>query len=347
MKIRLDFKFVNVFKDRYGKPRIYFRRPGHKAILLRAAPGSPEFLAEYNAAVAQTGTREIGKNRSVAGTIDAAIGAYFASHRYTALAESTRGQRRSALERFRKVHGKDPIQLLKQEHVRAILGKLPPFAARDYLNSLRELMRFAAEIGLCSDDPTAGIKLDRPVKDKGDEGIHTWTEDEIAQYAGQHPIGSTARLALALALETAQRISDVVRMGPQHVKNGVLTITQEKTGVEVSPPVSPELARIIAATPSGHLAFLINSNGKPYAKNALSNAFRRWCNEAGLLVECSMHGLRKAWCRRAAERGLSELQIQSVTGHESSREVQRYTKAASRAKMARQAIDIMSSKNAG
>ena len=277
MKIRLDFKFVNVFKDRYGNPRIYFRRPGHKAILLRAAPGSPEFLAEYNAAVAQTGTREIGKNRSVAGTIDAAIGAYFASHRYTALAESTRGQRRSALERFRKVHGKDPIRLVKQEHVHAILGKLPPFAARDYLNSLRELMRFAAEIGLCSDDPTAGIKLDRPVKDKGDEGIHTWTEDEIAQYAGQHPIGSTARLALALALETAQRISDVVRMGPQHVKNGVLTITQEKTGVEVSPPVSPELARIIAATPSGHLAFLINSNGKPYAKNALSNAFRRWC----------------------------------------------------------------------
>src|SRR6516165_339616 len=88
--------------------------------------------------------------------------------------------------------------------------------------------------------------------------------------------------------------------------------------VEIGPSQVDRLAaRIIAATPSGHLAFLINSNGKPYAKNALSNAFRRWCNEAGLLVECSMHGLRKAWCRRAAERGLSELQIQSVTGHES------------------------------
>jgi hypothetical protein len=105
-------------------------------------------------AVAQTGTREIGKNRSVAGTIDAAISAYFANHRYTNLAESTRSQRRSALERFRKVHGKDLIRLVKQEHVRAILGKLPPFAARDYFNSLRDLMQFAVEIGECSDDPT-------------------------------------------------------------------------------------------------------------------------------------------------------------------------------------------------
>jgi len=38
------------------------------------------------------------------------------------------------------------------------------------------------------------------------------------------------RLALALLLYTAQRRSDVVKMGRQHVRAGVLTVKQAKTG---------------------------------------------------------------------------------------------------------------------
>ncbi|HEY9359509.1 MAG TPA: tyrosine-type recombinase/integrase, partial [Xanthobacteraceae bacterium] len=53
---------------------------------------------------------------------------------------------------------------------------------------------------------------------------------------------------------------------------------------------------------------------------------------------CSAHGLRKAACRRLAEAGCSANEIASISGHASLREVERYTRAADQARMARQAI---------
>jgi integrase len=54
-----------------------------------------------------------------------------------------------------------------------------------------------------------------------------------------------------------------------------------------------------------------------------------WCDEAGLPPECSAHGLRKAAASRLAEAGATELEIRAITGHQTSKEVNRYTKAAS------------------
>ena len=41
---------------------------------------------------------------------------------------------------------------------------------------------------------------------------------------------------------------DVVRMGRQHIRDGVLSLRQEKTGSLVEIPVHPTLAAIIADT---------------------------------------------------------------------------------------------------
>jgi len=68
--------------------------------------------------------------------------------------------------------------------------------------------------------------------------------------------------------------------------------------------------------------------------------FRKRCDEAEL-YHCSAHGLRKANARRAAEIGLSNQSIKSVTGHSTDSEVSRYTAKAEQAAMARDAIDKM------
>ena len=157
----------------------------------------------------------------------------------------------------------------------------------------------------CARDPTRDIKQ-RSIK--GD-GFHTWTDDEIAQFEAHHPIGTKPRLALALLLYTAQRRSDVVRMGRQHIKDGVLTVKQQKTGVTLAIPVHPELQAVLDATPSEHLTFLVTATGKPYGGNAFSEQFRNWCDAAGLPKRCKPHGLRKAACRRLAEAGCSANEI--------------------------------------
>ena len=170
--------------------------------------------------------------------------------------------------------------------------------------------------------------------------IHTWTEAEIEQYEARHPIGSRARLAMALLLYTGQRRSDVIRMGPQHIRKGVLAITQQKTGTELAVPVHPSLAEIIAATECGHLAFLVTAAGRPFSAGGLGDLFRQWCDQAGL-PQCSAHGLRKAACRRLAEMGCSAPEIAAISGHKTLKEVQRYIEEADQARLAQAAMRRM------
>jgi integrase len=88
---------------------------------------------------------------------------------------------------------------------------------------------------------------------RGGRGLHTWTEEEIAVFEAHHPVGSRARLAFALLLWTAQRRGDVIRMGRQHIRDGVLSLRQQKTGTLVEIPIHSELQTAIAACPMSTL----------------------------------------------------------------------------------------------
>ena len=288
--------------------RRYFRQRGLPRVPLPGSPGSPDFMTAYNAAVAALNVREIGKTRSAPGTVSAAIAAY-RDNRFTALAPGTQRLRRSILERFRADHGDKRLAGLQKQHVAAILGAKKPFAARNWLTTLRGLMQFAVATGLIGSDPTTAFE---PAKTKAGR-IHTWTETEIEQYEARHPIGSRARLAMELLLYTGQRLSNVIRMGPQHIRGGVLSVTQQKTGTELVLPVHPRLAEIIAATECGHLAFLVTSAGAPFSATRFGNLFREWCDAAGL-PQCSAHGLRKAACRRLAKTGCSARRLRRSAG---------------------------------
>jgi integrase len=195
-------------------------------------------------------------------------------------------------------------------------------------------MQFAVSAELIQVDPTAGIKAKVPKSD----GHHTWSEDEIAAYEAAHPIGTKARLAMALALYTAQRRGDIIRMGRQHIRDGLMQVRQNKTKATLTIPVHPALQRVIDSTATGNLTFLTTKTGRPYSGNDFSGQFRKWCDDAGLPEECSAHGLRKAACRRLAEAGCSASEIAAVSGHATLSEVSRYTKAADQARMARNAM---------
>jgi len=173
------------------------------------------------------------------------------------------------------------------------------------------------------------------------DGFHSWTPAEVEQFENHYPISSMARLALALLLYTAQRRSDVVRLGPPMVKDGALHFVQVKGAqrkpVAMAVPIRPELWAIIDATPCGTETYIVSSQGKPFTKESFGNRFREWCNEAGL-PHCAAHGLRKASAARLAEAGATANEIAAVTGHRTLKEVARYTAAASQKTMAQNAM---------
>ena len=103
-------------------------------------------------------------------------------------------------------------------------------------------------------------------------------------------------------------------------------------------PLHPKLREIIDATLMvGVKTFLVTHFWQAYTAPGFGNWFREVCNKA----ECfniSAHGGRKATARRSAVIGCSANQIAAITGHASLSEVQRYTKAADRKRMAREAM---------
>jgi integrase len=335
MRVVKRLKYINHYRDRHGRERYYFRRPGQPQIALPGEPGTPEFDAAYNAATASLRIRPIGKDRSAVGTVSAAIAAYYTHNTFLALGKSTQASRRAVLEHFRNDYGDLPLAKLTRENVAKLLGKRRPHAAHNWLKTLRGLMRFAVEIGLRKDDPTEGIER---VKIQASEGHHTWTEEEVARFEACWPIGSRQRLAFALLLYTGQRRGDVIRLGPQHLQNGMLFVRQHKTSVELLIPVHPELARIIAASQCGNLIFLTNHRGGPFSENVFSDRFREWCDAAGLPARCVAHGLRKAMCRRLADEGRSTHEIAAISGHKTLAEVQRYTAKANQIRLAKAAM---------
>ena len=187
------------------------------------------------------------------------------------------------------------------------------------------------------DDPTVGVKKLRYRTD----GYLTWTEEEIAQFYRAHPKGSRARLAMDLLLHTAQRRSDIIRMGWQHVRGGFLTITQQKTGTEVSIPVIGRFAEVLASAERDNPTFLVTSRGARFTDAGFTNWFRDMVREAGLQRELSPHGLRKAACVRLADAGRSATDIMSISGHRNLAEVQTYVEAANRKKAAKASMEAI------
>jgi integrase len=333
---RFRLRYTHEFIDRTGNLRRYVRPPGAKhSTPLPGAPGSAEFMRTYHEALAAVATpAEIGAARTVRGSVSAAIVGYYRDVSFLSLAPGTRKKRRAILEQFRASYGDRQIAGLQRAHIVNLLGSKKPFAARNWLKALRGLTQFLVATGQRRDDPAAGIKL--PKARAGE--IHSWSESEIGQFEMRHPIGTRPRLALALLLYTAQRGSDVIAMGRQHVENGALVVRQRKTGRALEIPVHSALMEILTAGPNDNLTFLTTARGKPFSASGFGNLFRQWCDEAALPRHCSAHGLRKAACRRLAEAGCTEHQIAAMSGHLSLSEVQRYTRAANQARMARAAV---------
>ncbi|WP_020187867.1 tyrosine-type recombinase/integrase [Methylopila sp. 73B] len=346
MKRRRLPRYVSEFKDRHGKMRVRFRRTGQEAYYFKSIPWTPEFQTEYQACLDRMAAPKIepGASRTKPGTLDDLIVRYYRDALFTGLAASSKRNVRSRLEAFRLKHGAKPVAGLERHHIKAIIGGMSdrPSAANNLLKLLKTLLTFAVDERMRRDNPAIGIRGFRIKND----GLHTWSEEEIAQFEARHPIGSKARLAMALMLYTGQRRSDVVRMGWQHVSRGGIKVRQQKTGESLDIPLHAELERVIAGTPRENLTFLVTEYGKPFSNAGFGNWFRDRCDEAGL-PQCSAHGLRKAIARRLAEGGSTNQQIKAVTGHRTESEVSRYTRAAEQKMLAGQAMKRLPKRETG
>ena len=332
-------RYVREYTDRHGKRRLEYRRNGCKGYPLRQPVRSPEFHEDYDAVcrgevppgvLLHGGKSLSAAQRAKPHTLRWLVQEYRASSSFRCLAPRTQRSRNSILEQFCLEHGEKPYARLERGHVLRLRDKKvdKPEAANGLIKALRQVFKFAIEYGYHNTNPAGDITY---LKSKNPEGIHAWTLSEVEQFEKTHPVGTKARLAMALLLYSCQRRSDVVQFGRQHIVDGRLEFTQYKSRdrnpVRLSIPVLTALDKIIDASPCGDLTFLVTAFNRPFTSNGFGNRFRKWCDEAGL-HHCSAHGLRKAAATRMAELGCSEHEIMAIGGWKTLKEVQRYTRSA-------------------
>jgi integrase len=215
-----------------------------------------------------------------------------------------------------------------------------PGAANNRRKYLSSMFGWAVEHNLMRANPAREIRRVQYAT----AGFHTWSIEEVRQFEDRHPVGTKARLALALLLFLGVRRGDVVTLGRQHVKAGWLRMVPRKTRYkrrEVSEkPVLPILADIIARSPTGALTFLETEYGRPFSAAGFGGWFRKRCDEAGL-PQCSAHGLRKAGATIAAENGATDRQLMALYDWTSEKQANTYTAAANRKKLAGEAARLI------
>jgi site-specific recombinase XerD len=325
---KLELAYVHKYRDRHGRVRHYFRRKGSRKTAIPGLPGSPEFMVAYQAAL---GT-EKPSTATVDGSVKALAIRYLkGSAKFKNLSQSSQETYRFALKEFLVQHGHRPAATLPRHKACEIIERIGvdrPSMANLTKSVLVSLFNYAITINWRSDNPFDKV----PTYKTGT--LHTWTEDEIAAYEAFWPLGTRERLAFSVLLFTAQRVSDAVKLE----RGKVFTLTQKKTGTELTLPIHSALAKVIMAGPANGKFLLASPKGEQLTPEKLSYLIQRAAKNAGLPKGRCTHGLRKASLRRLAEHGSTTKEIASVSGHRSLKEVERYTAKADQAHLARSAF---------
>jgi integrase len=280
----------------------------------------------------------IGASRTLPGSVNALCVSYYGSSDFRGLKASTARVRRNIIEsEIRSKHGHKPIKGLRREHIKSIIGAKSetPQAANNLLAVWKLLLNYAVEIEMIKSNPALGVKGYA----RNDEGFHAWGEADVAQFEAFYPIGTKERLAHALMLYTGQRVSDVARMGFQHVVGERIAVRQEKTGTPLMKKMHPKLVSILATVPRNNLTFLVTERGAAYAARTLSNWFSKRCRAAGL-SRCTAHGLRKLALTRRANAGATTEMLKAHGGQKTSKMVEHYIRAANQVSLDEQGLDL-------
>ncbi len=186
MKMRLrdgtgtiELKHLVEDVDRHGNVRVYVRRRGRKT-RIRATPGTDEFMAEYRAALLDRSVEAPSTSTAVAsGSLRWLVTSYYGSPEYLGLHESTRVKRRAILDGICREHGTKPFSRMETRHVRIQIRDpkaATPEAANDRIKALRQMFKWAVEVGHAVANPARDVPM---LASKNPDGFHTWTREEV------------------------------------------------------------------------------------------------------------------------------------------------------------------------
>ena len=276
---------------------------------LRGKPGTPEFVASYNAAVAQ-------KIAPPTGVLLALLFRFQESAEFQfGISPRTRRDYIKQIKRIEREFGDFPIKAMNDPRARSVFlewrDRLAKTSLRqaDYAyGTLARILSWAHNRRLIAKNPCAkGGKLYH-----GTRVDKIWDDEEVARFLQTAP--PYLRLAMLLAINTGQRQGDLLRLPWSAYDGKDIKLRQRKTGAYVPIPVADELKAALDAAPRQSPIMLTNSDGKPWSESGFQGAWGKATMRAGIRG-LTFHDLRGTAVVTLARAGCNEVEIYSITGH--------------------------------
>ncbi|WP_292530860.1 tyrosine-type recombinase/integrase [Methylocystis sp.] len=314
---------------------------------INAKFGTAEFFVE----LAQL-ERAAHKAASLPGMLGAAIERYRRSTFFCDLAPATRNSYDRA---FAVLEPLSPMPLVEATPAWVaglrdeIAEKRGRWMANYAVVALSVVFEHARENGWMRDNPTRGIRKIGRDKSKP-RANRPWTEAEcrtVLDHAAPY-----LRVPIALAMFGGLRKGDVLRVTKSTLRDGVGRITTRKRGVDVTIPIHPILAHILASAPQHDaLTIATNSQGQTWTESGFNATFGKFIDrleQRGLVDPgLTMHGLRHTLGTRLREAGADLDTIRRVLGQKTLVMAQHYSETADNLPQAREAVlrlDILGNK---
>ncbi|SNX71756.1 site-specific recombinase XerD [Cereibacter ovatus] len=279
---------------------------------IEAEPGSPEFLAAYNAAHA---ARD--KPTHHEGTLQALITAYQQTPAFTELADATRQGYVRHIRQIEAEFGDMPIKALSDPRVRGEfldwrdrLGQKSKRSADYAFSVLALILAWAYDRRKIPSNP-----CEKPGRlYAGSRADDIWTEAQIDTFLKQAP--KPVRLPFLLAIWTGQRQADILKLTWSAYDGQVIRLKQSKTGRHMVIPVARQLREALEAAKARRKTLTIceTSRGQPWTSDGFKTSFGKAQAAAGI-EDVTFHDLRGTAVTLLALAGCSVPEIAALTGH--------------------------------
>jgi len=196
-----------------------------------------------------------------------------------------------------------------------------PATVNRELDTLKSILSKAVEWKYVVDSPARGVKRFR-VENRRTRILTADEQRRLLEACERMP---KLQALLELALITGARIGELVALRWEDCQDGYLTFWQTKNGKVRRIPITETIAALLAARPRIHAWVFTNARTeKPYT--TIRKVFERALDRAKITTgDVTVHTLRHTALSRMIEHGLDDYTVMSISGHSSTRMLERYT----------------------
>jgi integrase len=297
-------KYVKYVQSK-GKLYAYFdtgHKSGGKRVWAKLPP--PSSVGFYDSYGVLMGHRT--RRREAMHTVAYLCDDFEKSDTFRKLAMGTQKFYTSTLRRIREQLGKFPVDAVERRHVREVIeNRLEGVGSKNAFRAVvGVLYKYARDRDLTLKEPTKDIKQYKT-------GSHEPWPLEVLE-AGLKAEHDRTRLAINLLYYTGQRIGDVCKLRWSDIREGVVFLTQQKTGKPMAIPLHSSLRAELERTERRGETVISTYEGRPMTDQVVRRELKAFCDQFGL--ELVPHGLRKNAVNALLEAGATVPEVGAITG---------------------------------